>query len=587
MNRDESIALLRQGKEAWNAWAREMLARRKELEQKLSGKYPELKKDGVFTQEEPTWLLQPNSKLKDLDEDGWQRASAWVKESTAYFAGVLFHDGSRMSERNIRDFFAERKKVGISAKDNPNDYHVGEMEDYANYDTDNDVVEIINPNFEGFIFPGMVFFSYPAIVEGTRYKKLLPDLFEPDYVNDPPAIFACTANFAGTEFREPVFFINCKFLMSDNPAICYLATSHPITVDFTNAKFRNDIYFYLCDFRGQFSFVAAEFFEYFYFRKNVVRQYSEFDFSTFYRGTHVAEGDVQIRFDKTVFDGDIIFTGTVFNTDISFDLCEFNMPAKFSESFEENWYMKYVNVIKINSSRASCVTGNITFRKILSKRGLEFDHVKFDIPPDFTDADFHEPLVLDADRIDETASLALERAEWLKLRLDERYRLLRQYAERRKDRKNELEFRARELRAWRHRFMNDRKNTYYPGAWGVYFISLLYEILSNYGRSFQRPAVGWLASVILYALVYYLASGAQALKEAILLSLRQGFVVSGFTKTEYYDSLLHKVFMPHEKGQNTLLDLGWGYLLLMSQTAMSLLFLFLLALAIRNHLRMR
>ncbi len=586
MNRDESIALLRQGKEAWNAWARGMLARRKELEDELSGKYPQLKEEGVFTQEEPTWLLQPNSRLKDLDANGWNRARAWVKESTAYFAGVLFHDGSRISERNIRDFFAERKKVGISAKVNPNDYHVGEIEDYANHVARNDTVETIDPVFEGFIFPGMVFFSYPAIIEGTRYKALLPDLFEPGYVNDPPAIFACTANFTGAEFREPVFFINCKFLKRDDPAESYFTTISPRSADFSGIKFLGDIYIYMCDFRGQISLVDSKIHRYFYFRRNIVREYSYFDKILTYKSNYVEENEPQIRFDKTIFANEIRFCEARFLADVTFDLCTFELPPRFANPRGMEWYLHQGEEVERYSGSAQ-FKGEVTFRSILSMRGIIFSDVKFDIPPDFTDANFHEPLVLDADRIDETASLALGRAEWLKLRLDERYRLLRQYAERRKDRKNELEFRARELRAWRRRFMNDRKNTYYPGAWGVYFISLLYEILSNYGRSFLRPAVGWLVSVILYALVYYLASGAQALKEVVLLSLRQGFVVSGFTKTEYYDSLLHKVFMAHEKGQNTLLDLGWGYLLLMSQTAVSLLFLFLFALAIRNHLRMR
>lgn len=163
---------------------------------------------------------------------------------------------------------------------------------------------------------------------------------------------------------------------------------------------------------------------------------------------------------------------------------------------------------------------DVKFTIVYSSMRIIFYHVKFDIPPDFTNANSHEPLVLDADRIDETAGLALRRAEWLKLRLDERYRLLRQHAERRKDRKNELEFRARELRAWRRRFMNDRKNTYYPGAWRVYFILLLYEVLSNYGRSFLRPIIGWLVSLIVFSLLYSQQSGWLAWKEAVLLSLR-------------------------------------------------------------------
>ena len=372
-------------------------------------------------------------------------------------------------------------------------------------------------------------------------------------------------------------------------------------------------------------------FEYFYFRKNIIRQYSEFDFSIFHQGKHIAEGDIQIRFDKTIFDSDIVFSGTIFHGDVSFELCELNVPAKFSHPFEDNWYAKKLESSHVDIRRLAYFKGDVKFTRAYSGRGLIFDHVKFDIPPDCTDTDFHEPLVLDADRIDETASLALGRAEWLKLRLDERYRLLRQYAERRKDRKNELEFRARELRAWRRRFRiewanrlhplveaaqacwhhfrkhgragcascleelryawrhfrNAREEANYPGAIGVYVISLLYGGLSNYGRSFMRPIIGWFISLLVFALLYYQKSGWIAWKESALLSLRQGFVVSGFTKTAYYDNLLRKVFMAQEKGPHMPLDLGWGYLLLMSQTAVSFLFLFLFALAIRNHLRMR
>lgn len=57
MNKDETLALYAQGKDAWNAWAKDMLDRRAEME-----------KAG-------TWQVRPCEFLSSLKARTWRHAS--------------------------------------------------------------------------------------------------------------------------------------------------------------------------------------------------------------------------------------------------------------------------------------------------------------------------------------------------------------------------------------------------------------------------------------------------------------------------------------------------------------------------------
>jgi hypothetical protein len=70
MTRDETVALLLQGREAWNAWAEKMLAERKALESAGSWE----------TREDESGILQ----------GGNNETRAWIDASTANFSSCRF-----------------------------------------------------------------------------------------------------------------------------------------------------------------------------------------------------------------------------------------------------------------------------------------------------------------------------------------------------------------------------------------------------------------------------------------------------------------------------------------------------------------
>jgi hypothetical protein len=70
MNQDESVALWRRGQEAWNAWAEDMLAKRKQLEASS------------------LWALEKDSDGEFKPKNAETRA--WINAAKADFSGCLF-----------------------------------------------------------------------------------------------------------------------------------------------------------------------------------------------------------------------------------------------------------------------------------------------------------------------------------------------------------------------------------------------------------------------------------------------------------------------------------------------------------------
>ncbi|MFO1119040.1 MAG: hypothetical protein U1E38_02550 [Rhodospirillales bacterium] len=78
MNKEETLALWQQGKDAWNAWAQQMLAHRAEMEQ-----------DG-------TWAARQGHFVgEDVPEN--KATAVWMRAAVADFAGQVFDDSADFS----------------------------------------------------------------------------------------------------------------------------------------------------------------------------------------------------------------------------------------------------------------------------------------------------------------------------------------------------------------------------------------------------------------------------------------------------------------------------------------------------------
>ncbi len=123
---------------------------------------------------------------------------------------------------------------------------------------------------------------------------------------------------------------------------------------------------------------------------------------------------------------------------------------------------------------------------------------------------------------------------------------------------------------------------------GRFWFGLIYEKVSDFGRSFARPIVGWVASVLAFALYYFLTAVGGGFGDALMLSIREGLVVSGLLRTGHLQTLLKHLYgLPDENGHIVVELSNWIAGAMMLQTLVSAFFLFLFFLAVRNHFRIR
>ena len=275
-------------------------------------------------------------------------------------------------------------------------------------------------------------------------------------------------------------------------------------------------------------------------------------------------------FRRSVFKSEVYFRRATFSNFCSFRLAHFSQLALFNMA---HFY------------------GETVFSTICSDKSLSFQGAQFHIVPDFNEATFHAPPLIDEMCIDDQLTVKKwsglfifkhveEPAKRAKL-TSRNFRTLGKVAHEARDWQNEMEFFAQEIRCLR--FGEDFP---FGKNMGRFWFGLMYEKLSNFGRSFARPIIGWsIFTFLLFPLLYFFNSLECAnYGDALLLSLRQGMVISGFIRTGYYQELLISLF---GKTMNGAPNLGWVYALLMFQTIISTFFLFLFFLAVRNHFRIR
>ncbi len=392
----------------------------------------------------------------------------------------------------------------------------------------------------------------------------------------------------------------------------------------------------------------------------------------------------QYEFSRCVFYDKFKFFSYVFKKNITFDECIFYDDVSFKDikfgqvcSFTKTHFCGNTDFYGVKFDNAAIFNGAVFFGKarfnaMQSHKNLSLNDVKFKTVPDFNEASFHAPPVLDNVEIAEQLTArkgifrSIEKPEKNARKISRNFRALGKMAHEARDWLNEMEFFAQEIRS--RRFGLD-----FPTGknMGRFWFGLFYEKFSNFGRSFWRPAAHWLAlTLVFFPLLYLLlatSAGSWQLlgwflfmlaslgtiyfwasrerkwfmrksmrwllrrmckpavrwiyplirpvsalftlsiiwliyvilflpakfssvlacnwSDALMLSLRQGLVISGLTRNGHLMTTLKNLY---GAGGNGAVELSHGVAAgMMLQTVLSAVCFFFLFLALRNHFRIR
>ena len=315
----------------------------------------------------------------------------------------------------------------------------------------------------------------------------------------------------------------------DNIIICrsisFSEYVFPCNITLSNASFYSNVYFERSKFYGKANFHNSEFF------KSAI-----FSISKFYK---------EANFESVKFMGIVDFVYVKFYGSIYFSFSEFRNIVKFGLKIKSSnntifHNRAYFILCKFNSIATFDNVkffGKVDFSVIQSKKGFSLHGARFAHVPDFNEATFHAPPVLDDVRIDD--QLRPRRDGWFRAVPNPRenareksrnFRALGKMAHEARDWHNEMEFFAQEIRCRRF------GETFPRGRnMGRFWFGVFYEKFSNFGRSFARPVGHWLALTLFFFPLLYLllASGGawQILGWLLYLAISMGIIYHWYAKT--------------------------------------------------------
>jgi hypothetical protein len=223
MDRDKTVALFLQGREAWNAWAEKMLAERKALE------------------EAGRWAIKENS--VEIFEPANAETHTWMKAATADFSFCRF----LVWEAEGAEETAEEKQ---------------EMSEEGGLPVKQVRLKVQNIDFDGFVFPGVALFRRAAFSADTRFANAVfsndtsfsSAIFSVN-VSFSSAIFLATTRFDGAAFSGYASFKSATF----SGEAWFERVTFSGAVSFRGANFRCDAWLRSATFQSYTSFREAEF----------------------------------------------------------------------------------------------------------------------------------------------------------------------------------------------------------------------------------------------------------------------------------------------------------------------------------------
>jgi uncharacterized protein YjbI with pentapeptide repeats len=529
MNKDETLALWAQGKDAWNDWAQAMLDRRRDME-----------KAG-------TWAVNPRGTEIILPDHsrGNPETEAWFRDAKADFTRHVFEEDANFVAWLFPDtgFFHETTFKGSAW-------------------------------FNSAKFNGMAWF-HKANFNGMAWFG--------------SAEFNERAQFSEAEFREKSMFGNAEF---------------GETAEFYEATFSGDASFLTATFSDFASFISVEF-----------------------------GGDA--LFSKATFTDVAMFTGATFTKAAAFDSATFSDFARFENAtFRGAADFSQARFSGLTTFAKAAFDSAAHFEATQAERGFTLAEARFADVPDFTQAHFSEAPRLDDMQV---GSRSADRRS-----LPARFRALKRLAVQGHDHGRERDFFAGELKALRgnpdrllpnllNRFRkgpDGKRPAVWPGG-GRYWFGLFYQVFSDFGRSIGRPLTVWLGLTFVVCFPFYfcahfvraaeegrdygvsaggwlwarlmagLSSAAPAppplaciagvgepVNLALLLSIRKGLPFAGVASSEKLNQIHACLYGIHGGGppESPVIPDAVDFLGI-AQLLVSLVLIFLLLLAVRNHFR--
>lgn len=575
MNKEESLALLVQGPKAWNAWAEKMLAERDRLQ------------------------------TTNLWEEAPER---WIAAAKADFSGHTFEETA---------------------------------------------------NFSGLIFPGDASF-YGTVFNGPT--EFTQTVFEGGALfND--AHFRMTAWFARTKFDSGARFNTTTFF----DAAEFNSATFTDAAHFDSATFKADARFQNATFSGLAEFRGATFSRIAEFNKATFGGIAEFNEATFSGTAEFDRADFSrvARFRAKIFSAEARFTNVNFKDEAQFVGTPFKGKAWFTgaklkgftrfdkTTFEDEAHFGRATFLDIAWFKAATFKGRTEFQQARFEDRTSFDRTQFNrltsflaievksafslagatflVLPDFIQAHFAEAPRLDNSRIEPCdqkevdskakktpppdAAPAGSPSGGLSIRgsLPDRFkgdsdraarwRALKRLAIQGHDHARELEFFRGELLA--RRWSEDKPRH------AVFWFGLLYQVLSDFGRSMLRPFLWWAVSIVCFTGGYLachpafdgkladsdcVAGSGDAWIAALNLSLHKGLLVFGQLPLSKLNQTYACLYGIHIEGAQEPDQLPASFspvipdavtALGFVQYPLSAVLIFLLLLAIRNHFRIK
>jgi len=366
-------------------------------------------------------------------------------------------------------------------------------------------------------------------------------------------------------------------------------------IDFSHTKFRDVKHPIVFD-NSKFMARDGVFFTSAEFDCQVVRfKNCHFDHGAFHFDLNKAQGD-RIIFDNSHFGNDIFLASeNGFKTEVSFKNatfenvdfgaagCRFEKGVDFSNARFENSLLDFKNsnfadglglFSNVKADGTSFNFEDTKHKNVLNFEGaniehsLNFDGAIFERAPDLRRTSLKSHVTFQKVGL-KPINFNLSDSELVDE--EDRFRRLKELAHNNKDRDNEINFLESELTIHAH-LSNSNANKAF--VW-------LYRYLSDFGRSVASPAI-WATGVCLLYGVFFILYGlicgqiGWPVEAAFRLSLAAILPTFGYNRSELIE-LKQTIFGEHH---SLLFDV-----LVYSETALGLLFLFLIGLALRNRFR--
>jgi uncharacterized protein YjbI with pentapeptide repeats len=550
MTRDETVALFLQGREAWNAWAAEMLAGRNALEEagnwRGSREYP--------------W---------EPEEGENPETQAWLEKAIADFSRCFFL---------VRGAEGTKDATGKEKKDDPED-----GPPVKSIELDGKAID-----FSGFVFPGPAWFA-SATFSGEAWFKRAAFSGNASF---ELSIFSGAAWFGSATFSGNAMFTHATFssLVSFGGPIPsadgqFDGATFSSYASFRGASFSGDAWFISTTFSGAAGFRGAAFSGAAGFGGATFSGTASFDSSNFSSaaqfGSATFSGDAS--FASAIISGHAKFKGTKFNGDVRFDSVSFESITRFDGA-------TFAKSARFDSSTFGWTTlytdasfrDEANFEGVKVERGFDLSGVVFKKLPAFSQSDFKQAPDLD--------SVIFPIPRFWRNGVPKKvpaYRAIRRMAIQGADYEREQMAFKGELRS--RRWTQDK--WWHIGTW----LGLFYDGVADCGRSIVRPANVWLASIAAFAAFYWTqaaagvearcgeAGGAEV--QALYLSLKNAMVIFAGTR----DARVNQAYLclyngsaeqPHIPPSVTFVET-------LAQIPLSAALIFLFLLAVRNRFKIK